>query len=110
MDILEENGNDPIINSFIINNFPVYKVLVNENSAMKVLIFNAFKKIGLDKNILKPKGLTYDFVNQPIKVKGLITFPITLGKRENIMTEKAKFLVVDQPSTYNAIIGQPLMK
>ena len=36
--------------------------------------------------------------------------PITIDQGEYTVTEMADFLVVDQPSTHNAIIGRPLMK
>ena len=54
--------------------------------------------------------MIYGFANQSINVKGLITLLVMLDQRENIVIEKEEFLVVDQPSTYNAIIGQPLIK
>ena len=34
----------------------------------------------------------------------------TYHNRPGSVTEMVNFLVVDQPSAYNAIIGQPLMK
>ena len=46
----------------------------------------------------------------PIKVKGLINLSITLGMGDNVVTNEAEFLIVDQSSTYNAIIDWQLMK
>ena len=108
--IIDNDGNDPIIIFAIINNFGVDKILVDDGSAVEVLIYDAFKKMNLDKSLLRLARSIYDFANQPIKVKGLINLPITLGTRDNVVMKEAELLIVDQPSTYNAIIDRPLMK
>ena len=105
MHILEDNGNDSIVISSIINNFLIGRILVNDGSIVKVLIFDAFKKMELDENLLRPARSIYGFTNQLINVKGLITLLVTVGQWENTIIEKTKFLVVDQPSAYNASIG-----
>ena len=73
-------------------------------------MWKAFKEMGLEESQLKPSGPIYGFANQPIRPKGTITLPITIGQGEHIVTVMADFLVVDQPFAYNAIIGRPLMK
>ena len=55
-------------------------------------------------------GSIYGFANQPIRVKGLINLPVTLGMGDNVVTMEAKFLIIDQPLAYNSIIGRLLMK
>ena len=47
----------------------------------------------------------YGFANQPIPVKGFITLSVTLGDGEHTTTIMVEFLVVDQPSAYNVILG-----
>ena len=66
--------------------------------------------MGLDESQLRPVGPIYRFANQLIKVKRVITLPVTINQGEHTMTVMIDFLVVDQPSTYNAIISRPLMK
>ena len=78
MDILELNGSDPIVIPSIIDNFLVKRILVDDGSIVEVLIFDAFKKMRPDESFLRPIGSIYGFANQPIKVKGLITLPVTL--------------------------------
>ena len=68
------------------------------------------KKMNLDESLLRLIGSIYGFANQSIKVKRLINLPITLGTRDNVVTKEVQFLIVNQPSAYNAIIGRPLMK
>ena len=74
-------------------------ILVDDGNAVEVLIYDAFKKINLDKSLLSLVGPIYGFSNQSIKVKGLINLLVTLGTRDNVITKEAKFLIVNQPST-----------
>ena len=74
-----------------------------------MLIYDAFKKMNFDESLLRPIELIYDFVNQPIKVKGFINLLITLGTGDNVVTKEVEFFIVDQPSAYNAIINRQLM-
>ena len=109
-DILEDSGNDPIAISAVINNFLVERILVDDGSVVEILMYEAFKKMGLDESLLRLTGPIYGFANQPINVKGLINLPVILGQDDHKVTIPANFLVVDLPSAYNAIIGRPLMK
>ena len=100
--------NDPIVIFDVINNFGVDKILVNDGSVVEVLIYDAFKKMNLDESLLRAVRPIYGFTNQSIKVKGLINLPITLGTGDNMVTKKAKFLIINQPLAYNTIISRPL--
>ena len=62
-DIVEENENNPIAISIDINNYLVERILVDDGSAVKVLMYDAFKKMGLDESIFKLVGQFYDFSN-----------------------------------------------
>ena len=107
---MQDNGNDPIAVSAIINTFLVERILIDDGSIVEVLMWKAFQGMGLDENQLRPVGPIYEFFNQSIQAKRVITLPIIIGQGEHIVTEMADFLVVDQSSAYNAIIGRPLMK
>ena len=72
---------------------------------VEMLMWKAFQEMRLDESQLKLSGSIYGFANQPIRPKGTITLPITIGQGEHTVTMMADFLVVDQPSAYNAIIG-----
>ena len=65
IEIIEDDGNDPIAVSTIINTFLVERVLVDDGSAVKVLMWKAFKEMGLDENQLRLVRSIYGFVNQP---------------------------------------------
>ena len=53
---MQDNGNDPIAVSIIINTFLVERILIDDGSAVEVLMWKAFQEIGLDESQLKPQG------------------------------------------------------
>ena len=104
-DIVEDNGNAPIAIYAVINNYLVERILVDDGNVMKVLMLDTFKRIGLVESLRRPAKSIYGFANQAIQAKGLVTLLVTLSQRDNTMIEIVEFLVLDQPSAYNAIIG-----
>ena len=62
-DIIEDNDNDPIAISAMINNFLVEKNLVDDGSAVEILMYEAFKKMGLNESLLRSTRLIYGFAN-----------------------------------------------
>ena len=78
---------------------------MDNRNAIEVLMYDTFKKMSLDKSLFKPTGLIYDFINQPIRVKRLITLLVVLDQGDHTVTAEAKFFMVNLFSTYNAIIG-----
>ena len=61
--IINDDGNDPIIIFAIINNFRLDKILVDDGSTVEVLIYDTFKKMNLDESLLRLAGSIYDFAN-----------------------------------------------
>ena len=78
-DIVEDNGNDLIAISVVISTFLVERILVDDGSVVEVLMWKAFKEMGLDESQLRPTRLIYDFSNPLIKAKGIIMLLIMLG-------------------------------
>ena len=76
---MQDDGNDPIVVLVVINTFLVERILIDDGNAVKVLMWEAFKEMGLDESQLKPSGPIYGFANQPIRPKGVITLPIAIG-------------------------------
>ena len=72
------------------------RILIDDGGVVKILSYIEFQKMGLKEDVLKLATPIYGFANHPIKVKGIITLPITLRQDENTLTVIADFLVVDQ--------------
>ena len=61
--IVHDNDNDPIIISTVIHNFQVDRILVDDGSAVEVLIYETFKNMNLDESLLRPTRPIYGFAN-----------------------------------------------
>ena len=60
----------------------------------------------LDKEKLRPmEALLVGFTGDKICPVDIVTLPITIGTYLKQVSKTVDFLVVDCPSTYNAIIG-----
>ncbi|KAH1082029.1 hypothetical protein J1N35_021790 [Gossypium stocksii] len=67
--------------------------------------------MGTDENwALSKAGPLYGFTNHPVKVKGSITLPVTLGDGEHTTTKYIQIFVVDYSMAYNAIFGRSIMR
>ena len=60
---MQDDGNDPIAVSTVINTFLVERILIDDGSAIEVLMWKVFQEMGLDESQLKPSGPIYGFAN-----------------------------------------------
>jgi len=89
----------------------VHRILVDNGSAVNILTYEVYSKMGyLDKDLLPTENTLYCFSGISVRTKGSIKLPVTMGESPNVATQIAEFMVVDQQSTYNAIIGRPILK
>ncbi|KAH1082170.1 hypothetical protein J1N35_021931 [Gossypium stocksii] len=65
-----------------ITGFEVKRILVDSGSAVEVLTWEVYQKLGLKEQVLKKASLLYNFANQ-----GCITLLVTLGDSERTITE-----------------------
>lgn len=89
----------------------VHIVLVDNGSAANVLTYDAYKKMGLLDKYLSPTiGYSYGFNRTLVSVKGSIMLPVTLEEEPYMTSQVTDFMVIDQHSAYNTIIGRPILK
>jgi hypothetical protein len=66
--------------------------------------------MGIARDKIKPFGLPLvGFTGERVPIMGVISLPIKCGTSPKDSTVMADFLVIDQRSTYNAIIGWPML-
>jgi hypothetical protein len=66
--------------------------------------------MGIDCDRIKPFGSSLvGFGREVVYLIGIIPLPVTVGTAPRLSTVMVDFLVIDQPSTYNAIIGGPTL-
>ena len=96
-----------IVITATIYNHVVKSVLFDNGSASDVLYYDAMEKLGISEDQLKPFLMPLiGFENEEVKVLGVVTLPLTLGKEPKIATAMVDFMVVKVPSAYNVLLGQ----
>ncbi|PON52662.1 hypothetical protein PanWU01x14_207720, partial [Parasponia andersonii] len=89
----------------------LWRVLVDNGSAMDILCFDAFKKIGLNESDLKPTATPlYGFTGDSLMPMGMIELMDSVGTYPRVSTIMTQFLVVDCPSAFNAVLGRPTLR
>lgn len=107
---VEAEEDDPIVISADIRNNTVRRILIDDGSAVKILSYDVYQKMGLRDQDLKPAKPIYGFGNNSIHVRGGVTLLVTIRQGAHTLTFFANFVMVDQPMAYNAIFGRPMMK
>ena len=99
-----------VVKAMIANN-NVHRILVNNGSSVDILFLQAFKRIGLKVSDLKPSPNPVNgFTGDSVIPLGVISFSMTLGEYPRQSCVMASFLVIDQPSAFNAILGRPSLR
>ena len=95
----------------MVANHDVHRILVDNGSSIDILYFQVYERMGLKVGDLKPSpNLVYGFTGDSIIPLGVITLPMTLGKYPRQSCIMADFLVIDQPSAFNTILGRPSLR
>ena len=84
-----------VIKAMIANN-NVQRILVDNESSVGILYFQAFERMGLKVSDLKPSpNPIYDFTGNSVVPLGVILFPMTLGEYPRQSCVMADFLVIN---------------
>ncbi|XP_065012864.1 uncharacterized protein LOC135641433 [Musa acuminata AAA Group] len=101
---------DALVISARIANAQVRRIMVDTGSSADILYWDAFQKLGLVRENMKPVCSTLTgFTGASISSLGAVTLPLTLGVFPKTKTVMTSFLVVDLPTAYNAILGRPTL-
>ena len=67
--------------------------------------------MGLKNNGLRPSpNPIYGFTGDSTRPMGVITLPMTVGEYPRETCVMTDFLVIDQPSAFNAVLGRPSLR
>ncbi|XP_043699855.1 uncharacterized protein LOC122650512 [Telopea speciosissima] len=98
---------DALVVTMGIANFDVKRILVDNGSSADILFGATYDLMDLSHNCLKPVEYPLQgFSGSQVKVSGSIDLPLTAGSEDLQSTVMITFLVVDVPSSYNAILGR----
>jgi hypothetical protein len=99
---------DALVVTMTVANHTIHRILVDNGSSAEIIYWLVIQQIGISQDIIKPFGSPLvGFIGEQVLTMGVISLPITCGTSPRDLTVIVDFLVIDQPSAYNAIIGQP---
>ncbi|XP_073138413.1 uncharacterized protein [Henckelia pumila] len=94
----------------MVSNYDVAQIFVDSVSSVNVLFQETINQMDLGEYKMEPiVTALFGFTGHVIRPIGLINLPLTLGKDRMSKTRIVSFIIVDAPSTYNAILGRPAM-
>ena len=103
--------NDPLVITTTIGNMNVHRTLVDNGSSVDILYLGAYEQMGFGLHKLTPTPMPlYGFNEDNLILVGSIKLAMTVGTYPRISTIMANFLVVDCPSSFNAVLGLPTLK
>ena len=101
---------DPMVITVQIANCLVHRFLIDTGSSVDILFKRAHEQLNLKNSCFNScTSLLYGFTGDSVMPMGTKILSVIVGEapfQQNIMTE---FIVVDTPSTYNAILGRPYL-
>ncbi|XP_061351448.1 uncharacterized protein LOC133296473 [Gastrolobium bilobum] len=99
---------DELVIAGTLVNCRVKKIFVDAGSCADIILWDAFKKMNLDEEDLKPcKTTLVSFNGEHTPPKGYIDLKLTLGTKDAFKSERVRFIVADFSSEYNIILGSP---
>ena len=99
---------DPLVIRAVVANKIVHRVLVDNGSSADIIFASTFDKMGIGRERMEPVSTHLrGFSGEKVLPLGSIQLVLTLGDPPCQATKKARFLIVDAPSTYNMLLGRP---
>ncbi|XP_020230413.1 uncharacterized protein LOC109811165 [Cajanus cajan] len=86
----------------------VKRVLVDQGSSADVLFWDTFVGLEVPSDRLQSfDGVLVGFTGDEIEIRGYVELKTTFGTGTSMKTITVKYLVVNSPSSYNILLGQP---
>ena len=102
---------DALVIKAMMGNTNVYRILVNNGSSVEILYYQALKRMGLKDSNLRPSpNPIYRCTGDSVISVGVITLLLKVGDHPRESCIMIDFLVIDQPSAFNVVLGRPSLK
>ncbi|KAL0458484.1 UNVERIFIED_CONTAM: hypothetical protein Slati_0475600 [Sesamum latifolium] len=99
--------NDALVITATIANYEVGRIFIDYGSSADILFGEAYDQMQLGDVLLEKVNTSlYGFIGEVVHPRGMVSLPLTMGRRTTRKTCLLKFLVVDVPSAYNLILGR----
>ncbi|XP_059461787.1 uncharacterized protein LOC132190753 [Corylus avellana] len=100
-------GGDALVVTLIVANHNVHRFLVDDGSSADILYWSTFKKLNLGQEKIVPTNYPLmGYAGEQVQPVGSIELQITAGSYPRQVMVMIRFLLVDRPPAYKAIIGR----
>ncbi|XP_062088813.1 uncharacterized protein LOC133795378 [Humulus lupulus] len=94
---------DPLVISLQVDHCQLGRVLIDGGSGVDILFWEAFQKMGLKENQIRPSTMPIlGFNSQRVYPKGVVRLTVVAAER----ALSVDFLIIDSTTSYNAIMGR----
>lgn len=107
---IKQPHDDPLVIMLKIEKFNIHQVLIDNGSLADIIYLSAFQQMKIGKERLRPFHSPFvSFSEDKVYSKGIITLTVVVGTFPNQVKKDIDYLIVDCPSSYIMIIGQPAL-
>ncbi|XP_062147680.1 uncharacterized protein LOC133856606 [Alnus glutinosa] len=98
---------DAFFFSLAIANHKIHRILIDTGSSADILYRSAFELMKIDRRKVVPaRHSLVGFTGEQVLPLGSIELPVMAGVYPRQRTIMVRFLIIDRPSAYNAILGR----
>ena len=101
---------DAIVITLLIADYTTRRVLMDNGSSTDILYYSAFQQMRLGRHqICLVSSPLVGFGGMKVQPVGTVTLSVVVEAYPQQITKEVNFLMVDYSSSYNAIIGKPIL-
>ena len=94
----------------VIERFNTERILINNGSSANIIYISTFQQLKVNAKRLRPfKFHLVSFSRDKVYLRGIVTLTVTASSYPFQVTNQHNFLLMDSPSSYNVIIGRPIL-
>jgi hypothetical protein len=96
---------DALVLSLAIANHKIHRILIDTGSSADILYRSAFELMKIDiRKVIPARHSLVGFTGEQVLPLGSIELPVMAGAYPRQRTIMVRFLIIDRPSAYNAIL------
>ena len=108
MESCQHPHDNPLVIKTIVANKTIHRVLVDNGSSVDIIFASTFNKMGIGREKLEPvNACLRGFSGERVMPLGSVQLVLTLGDPPCQATTTVRFLIVNDPSAYNMLLGRP---